>query len=175
MSNNISPDYLSTLVPQPIENTIGYNLLDASYLRQPFSRTELYYKSFLPSSIRLWNDLSYETREAPSFTSFKYQVPNKKEHKKHLDTFHLAIDMHKYLCSKNIVNDPYCQCGAIETTKHYLFECHRYMYRQIREEMINVISRYCTHSLNCLLYGDERFNFNCNYLKAKWSNIRSAG
>ena len=74
MSNNISPDYLSTLVPQPIENTIGYNLRDSSNLRQPFSRTELYYKSFLPSSIRLWNDLSSEIREAPSFTSFKYQI-----------------------------------------------------------------------------------------------------
>ena len=58
------------------------------------------------------------------------------------------------------MNDPHCQCGAIETTKHYLFECQRY--RQIREEMINVISRYCTPSLKCLLYGDEHLSFNCN-------------
>ena len=49
---------------------------------------------------------------------------------------------------------------AIETTKHYLFECHRY--RQIREEMRNVIVRYCTPSLNCLLFGDEHLNFNTN-------------
>ena len=39
MSNNISPDYLSTLV--------GYNLRDASNSHQPFARTELYYKRTL--------------------------------------------------------------------------------------------------------------------------------
>ena len=173
MSNNISPDYLSTLVPQPIENTIGYNLRDASNLRQPFSRTELYYKSFLPSSVRLWNDLSSEIREAPSFTSFKYQInKNLKKPPRHFSVgdryaqiLHTRLrtscsSLNQHLCSKNIVNDPHCQCGAIETTKHYLFECQRY--RQIREEMINVISRYCTPSLKCLLYGDEHLSFNCN-------------
>ena len=66
MNNNISPEYLSSLVPQPVENTTSYGLWDASNIRQPFSRTQLYYKSFLPSSLRLWNDLSLETREANS-------------------------------------------------------------------------------------------------------------
>ena len=138
MSNNISPDYLSTLVPQPIENTICYNLRDASNLRQPFSRTELCYKSFLSSSIILLNGLSSEIREAPSFTSFTYQINKNLKTPRHFSVgdryaqiLHTRLRtscsfLNQQLCSKNIVNDPHCQCGAIETTKHYLFECHRY-------------------------------------------------
>ena len=61
---------------------------------------------------------------------------------------------------KNIINDLNCQCGSLETTKHYLFECQRYY--QIREEMLNEISRYCTPSLNILLFGDEHLNYNNN-------------
>ena len=53
MNNNISPEYLSSLVPQPVENTTRYGLREVSNIRQPFSRAQLYYKSFLPSSIRL--------------------------------------------------------------------------------------------------------------------------
>ena len=82
MNNNISPEYLSSLVPQPVENKTSYGLRDASNIRQLFSRTQLYYKSFLPSFIRLWNDVSLETREANSFMSFKYQL-NKNINKPH--------------------------------------------------------------------------------------------
>ena len=71
MSNNISPEYLSSLVPQPIENTTHYGLRDASNIRPPLARTQLYYKSFLPSTIRLWNDLSPETTY-----SYEFQVSN---------------------------------------------------------------------------------------------------
>ena len=39
-------------------------------------------------------------------------------------------------------------------------ECQRY--DLIREEMINEISRYCMPSSNCLLFGDEHLNHNCN-------------
>ena len=44
MSNNISAEYLSSLVPQPIENTTQYGLRDASNIRPPLARTQLYYK-----------------------------------------------------------------------------------------------------------------------------------
>ena len=74
MSSSISPEYLSSLVPQPIENTTHYGLRDASNIRPPLARTQLYYKSFLPSTIRLWNDISSEMRDALSFTIFKYQI-----------------------------------------------------------------------------------------------------
>ena len=45
MSNYISPEYLSSLVPQPVENTTHYGLRDASNIRPPLARTQLYYKN----------------------------------------------------------------------------------------------------------------------------------
>ena len=74
MRNNISPEYLSSLVPQLVENTTYYGLRDASNIRLPLARTQLYCKSFLPSTVRLWNDLPPETRDAHTITSFKYQI-----------------------------------------------------------------------------------------------------
>ena len=173
MNNNIYPDYLSSLVPEPVVNTVTYGLRNASNMHQPFSRTQHYYKSFIPSSIRLWNDLSPEKRDAPSVLSFRYQL-NKNIQKPPLhfsvgDRFsqiqHTRLrtscsSLNHHLSSKNIVNDPHCQCGLVETTKHYLLHCQRYT--QLRLVMRNEISRYCTPSLNCLLFGDEHLNYNCN-------------
>ena len=173
MSNNISPEYLSSLVPQPIENTTHYGLRDASNIRPPLARTQLYYKSFLPSTIRLWNDLSPETRDALTLTSFKYHMNKNIQKPPRYFTvgFRFAQIQHTrlrtscsslihHLFSKNIINDPYCQCGSVETTKHYLFECQRYS--QLRQEMLNEISKYCTPSLDCLLFGDDHLNYGCN-------------
>ena len=121
-----------------------------------------YYKSFLPSTIRLWNDLSPETRDALTLTSFKYQM-NKNIQKppryftvgfrfaqiQHIRLRTSCSSLNHHLFSKNIINDPYCQCGSVETTKHYLFECQRYSQLHVRQEMLNEISKYCTPSLDC--------------------------
>ena len=68
--------------------------------------------------------------------------------------------LNHHLVSKNIINDTYCQCGSVETSKHYLFECQRYS--QLRQETLNEISKYCTPSLDCLLFGDDHLNHSCN-------------
>ena len=173
MNNNISPEYLSTFVPQPVETATRYNLRDASNIRQPLTRTQLYYNSFIPSSTRLWNELPVETRAANTFTSFKYQInKNVKKPPKYYtvgDRFaqiqHTRLrtscsSLNHHLFSKNIINDPYCLCGSVETTKHYLLECQRHT--AARTEMINKISRFCTPNLNCILLGDTELSYNNN-------------
>ena len=40
MNNNISPNYLSSLVPQSVETTTHYSLRDATNKRQPLTRTQ---------------------------------------------------------------------------------------------------------------------------------------
>ena len=76
MSNNISPDYLSTL--QRFHNLLKIQLViiyvTLRIYANLFQEQNCIINHFLPSSIKLWNDLSFEIREAPSFTSFKYQV-----------------------------------------------------------------------------------------------------
>ena len=74
MKNSIPPNYLSSLVPQSIETITHYSLRDATNIRQPLTRTQLYYNSFMPSSIRLWDDLPSEMTESNTYTNFKYQL-----------------------------------------------------------------------------------------------------
>ena len=66
MSHNLSPDYLASLVPPSIGSSTSYSLRDASNIRHATIRTQLYYKSFLSSSIRFWNKLSPEIRDSYS-------------------------------------------------------------------------------------------------------------
>ena len=80
----ISPNYLSSLIPASVEDYTTYNLRNANNFRHTLSRAQLYYRSFLPSSIRAWNDLSLEVRQSNSMQSFKYQLnKNLKKPPKH--------------------------------------------------------------------------------------------
>ena len=60
MINNLSPSYLSDLVPQSVNTISYYNLRNANDLESVASRTNQYYNSFLPSVVREWNDLNNE-------------------------------------------------------------------------------------------------------------------
>ena len=60
MNTGVSPNYLSSLIPA----STTYNLRNANNFKHTLSRTQLYYRSFLPSSIRAWNDLSLEVRQS---------------------------------------------------------------------------------------------------------------
>ena len=52
MINDLTPTYLTSLVPSTVENTSAYNLRDSQNIRPLLTRTQLYYKSFLLSCIR---------------------------------------------------------------------------------------------------------------------------
>jgi hypothetical protein len=71
MFNHLSPQYLSSIVPNTVGQTLVYNLRNASNTRNIFCQTQLYSNSFLPSSIKDWNDLPVELRNAPSLAIFK--------------------------------------------------------------------------------------------------------
>ena len=70
-----------------------------------------------------------------------------------------ALNYH--LFSKNIVDSPHCACGAVETTKHYFFECQRY--NEIRTIMLNELGNYCVPDLNTVLFGIPTSDFNTNH------------
>ena len=56
MFNNISPAYLSYLVPPSISSISTYNLRNAENVQTIDSRTSQYCNSFLPSAVREWNN-----------------------------------------------------------------------------------------------------------------------
>ena len=76
MNKSNSPNYLSSLVHNILKPTTHYSLRDATNIRQTLTRTQLYYNSFIPPSIRLslWDDLPSEMRESITYTNFKYQI-----------------------------------------------------------------------------------------------------
>jgi hypothetical protein len=55
MTKNLTPHYISCLVQQAVANIHDYNTRNASALPVVRTRTSLYYNSFIPSSVRLWN------------------------------------------------------------------------------------------------------------------------
>ena len=61
---------------------------------------------------------------------------------------------------KNIVDSPYCTCGDIEDTHHFLFVCHQFT--DPRQDLINSVSDNCLTYLNVLLCGDISLTFDQN-------------
>ena len=66
MFNNLSPEYLSSPIPPTVNNISRYNLRNAHNIQTLDSRTTQYFNSFLPSSIREWNNLSLNVRNSNS-------------------------------------------------------------------------------------------------------------
>ena len=54
MYNNLTPDYLSSLVPSSVNEVSHYNLRNANDVQTINARTALYFNSFLLSVIRQW-------------------------------------------------------------------------------------------------------------------------
>ena len=132
MSHNLTPDYLASLVPPSFESSTSYRLRDASNIRHATTRTQLYYKSFLPSSIRSLNEISPYIRDSNSVQSFRYQL-NKNISRplkyyyigdRFIQIQHTRVRtncsiLNHHLFSRNIIDNLYCTCGAIETTKQF--------------------------------------------------------
>jgi hypothetical protein len=76
MFNHLSPQYLSSIVPNTVGETSVYNLTNASNTRNIFCQTQLYSNSFLPSLIKDWNDLPVEMHHCLQFSKkTKWRCP----------------------------------------------------------------------------------------------------
>ena len=56
----------------------------------------------------------------------------------------------KHLFDKNLIESPLCECGKIETSKHYVLECH--MYSALRYQYILPLPY--DINMELLLYGN---------------------
>ena len=71
MVKQFAPGYLSSLVPQSVSQTSGYNLRNNNNIQQISTRTALYANSFLPSVINDWNALPDEAKALETVNMFK--------------------------------------------------------------------------------------------------------
>ena len=148
MVHNLTPNFLTSLIPSIVNETSNYNLRNSNDIRTVNARTSQYFSSFLPSSIREWNTLTEEQRKTATVTSFKYQL---NQPKSSIPKFYYVGErqtqilqtrlrtkcssFNYYIILRNLTDLPFCRCGSIENTEHYLLQCR--LYQQPRFEMLN--------------------------------------
>ena len=168
MYHNITPQYLSSLVPPLVQIVSRYNLRNADNLQSIHSRTTLYCNSVLPSVVRDWNRLPYADRNVDSKDSFKHRLSRNRAYvpryyytgKRRPQVYHTRLRtgcsaLNFDLNSKNIVESPLCTCTRrkVENAYNFFFTCP--LYADQRNNLNLTISQYTTVTLNVLLFGDD--------------------
>ena len=128
------------------------------------ARTNLFFNSSLPSTIRAWNNLSEDIRNANTVTSFKHRLNRNRQIPAKYFNAGSRIDqilhprlrmecssLNSHLYRKNIVPTPSCECGSFESPYHFLFQCSRHA--AIRDTYLhNYLDSRTTREI---LYGKE--------------------
>ena len=103
------------------------NLRNQTEFRNPFTRLQLFANSFFPSTIKSWNKLSPQLRNAPTLNRFKQA--NKNHTIKppkfyiagcrilniiHTRLRHRSSSLNADLFHVHLANDPGCICGKMQ-------------------------------------------------------------
>ena len=114
---------------------------DSSHQHNFHAWTNIFYNSFFPSTLRLWNELSESLRNAQSLDIVKrmllnhYQTTNVPPYyftdPRKLQVLHTRLrtesnSLKNHLFSKNSVDSTNCQCGLVENNTHCLLQRQRY-------------------------------------------------
>ena len=150
------------LVPPTVQATTRYNLRNSDHIQNYRANTNLFLYSFFPATIRAWNNLPAETKEASTLTIFKsflnrnIQTPPKYFNvgtrlgqilhaRLRMDCSSLNSDLYR----KHIIPSPSCCCGGFESVQHFLFSCPNYTVA--REKYLPADLR--SYSVKDLLHG----------------------
>lgn len=173
MINGHTPSYLNELIPNQHNQTHQYNTRNSNNIVNIQCKTSYHFNSFIPSTIRLWNLLPNNVRESNNVASFKnalsslsnitkipnyYNIGTRKGQILHARLRMRCSSLKYHLFTKNIESDPYCECGQIENTSHYLLECPRFSSQ--RQSYIYNLNIPLTSEL--LLRGDPYKSFDFN-------------
>ena len=173
MMNNLAPLYLSSLIPPTVNSLSRFNLRNSDNLQTIDCRTNQYFQSFLPSTVRAWNNLPPKAKRTDSLNSFKHFLSRDKSYvpkyyysgKRQLQILHTRLrticsSLNNDLYLKNITDCPLCRCGSIENTYHFFFQCSYYTLQ--RALLFDAISGYCEITLRLLLFGDISLSHDTN-------------
>ena len=127
--NNLTPNSLQEFVLPLVQDGNPYRLRNSSDIRTIYTNTNLFYNSFYPTTIREWNNLAQEIKDASSVASFKYQFDretrncappkfysagSRKEQILHARLRMQCSSLNADLFGKNIIPSPSCSCGGFE-------------------------------------------------------------
>jgi hypothetical protein len=166
----MSPEYLERLTNNQRTTNARQNLRAHCDYIQPLARTQQYYKSFIPTSIRLWNDISQDDRDSPSLGSFKHKLamvnpkrpPYFHQGKRRFNIIHCqlrncASNLQSHLKKDHLTDCDLCVCGqSAETNYHFFFECGNFTAQ--RAILTNKLDRFGL-SLDLLLYGSLELSY----------------
>lgn len=175
MFSHLTPLYLSSLIPPSVSDMSRYNLRNSDHLQTIDSRTNLYYHSFLPSTVRAWNNLPSEVKEFQTANSFKnffnkdktpvpkyYYTKNRKAQILHTRLRTNCSSLNLDLFLKGITDSPMCSCGSIENSQHFFFHCPHY--QQHRNVLLNAVSTFHIPTLDLLLHGEPSLPHDTNII-----------
>ena len=131
--NNLTPNYLQEFLPPLVQDGNPYRLRDSSDIRTIHTDTNLFYNSLYPSTIREWNNLAQEIKDASSVTSLKYQLNRETRNRappkyysagsRKGQILHASSSLNADLYRKNIIPSPSCSCGGFESAYHFFYIC----------------------------------------------------
>ena len=182
IQNNNAPEYLCNLVPPKIQSTTQYPLRNGQDIILPFCRLTLTSQSFIPSTIKLWNNLNISVRNVDSLSKFKVELKNydiRNENQSNLKHYlygprKLNIILTQFRCSAsflncdlfraNIISDPTCKCGLdIEDMHHFFFDCPFYLNeRAILFNGLSWLPEGCDLDLTLLVFGRDTLSYDQN-------------
>ena len=163
MRDGNSPPYLCALLP-PKVGTNRPNSRHAEDFVIPKCRTELFRKSFIPSSIQAYNKLDAQHRNIKDLkdeSKFDSNVLfNYGKRGVNIICAQLRMkcsNLHKHLYDLHVINSPACACGHnVEDVNHYLLECPLYMpMRNVLFQAVSLIVSVNHVNAQILLFGAE--------------------
>ena len=136
------PTFIKSTLPCTRKQSIPKTLRSASKQTIPLVRTSTYYKSYIPSTTRIWNTFPEHVRADSKYTTFnKYlteliatptppsyffigtQIGNLLHTKLRLNVSRL--NFHQFSLQR--IDSPSCSCGyPLENTRHFLLHCPFY-------------------------------------------------
>ena len=173
--NNLVPNYLSNLVPNQVGANHHYNLRNNEDISIPISRTSLFQSSFIPSTIKAWNNLPLSTRQSNTLSQFKTKLnPTSTSRSSFLDhgdrklnilhtrLRHGSSSLNDDLYRVNLTSDCSCSCGtSIKNAEHFFLSCRNY--HIIRQELFAKITQLgATPDIGTILHGNPDLNITTN-------------
>ena len=164
ITHNMVLQYLSSLFPPNVGNSVGYNLRNNADFALIPCHTTLYENSCIPFIISLWNNLPLNFKNATTISSFKreisdymFQTNNVPSYfsfgKRYLSVIHARLrnncsDLKNDLFLNHISHENGCAfCDEYEDAEYYFFNCSRYQSQ--RYQLFKTLRH--LHPLSCHL------------------------
>lgn len=185
------PKYLYDHIPTFVNSVSRYPLRNKFNLRENFSRTTIFKKSFFNSAISAWNKLDVKIRNIVDLKQFKKEINNNtqvsstKKWYYHGNRFYNKIhakfrmqcsSLAAHLYNMHIIDDSSCSCGyQCEDCFHYFMQCP--LYTRSRVVLMNSINTISSFHLNILIFGDDSLNMESNIrmVEAVHTFVRGTG